>query len=59
MATIEDFGRLDIRVGTVVDAQPLAGARKPSIRLWIDFGAPKTQSPLPPPFSRFYRVFEQ
>jgi hypothetical protein len=26
---------------------------------WIDFGAPKTQSPLPPPFSRFYRVFEQ
>lgn len=26
---------------------------------WIDFGAPKTQAPLPPPFSRFYRVFEQ
>jgi hypothetical protein len=26
---------------------------------WIDFGAPKTHSPLPPPFSRFYRVFEQ
>ena len=40
MATIEDFDRLEIRVGTVVDAQPLAEARKASIKLWIDFGAP-------------------
>ncbi len=40
MATIEDFDRLEIRVGTVVDAQPLPAARKPSIALWIDFGAP-------------------
>ena len=39
MATIDDFDTLDIRVGTVVDAQPLTGASKPSIRLWIDFGA--------------------
>jgi tRNA-binding protein len=36
--TIEDFDRLDIRVGTVVDAQPFPEARKPSIRLWVDFG---------------------
>jgi len=35
---IEDFDRLDIRVGTVVDAQPFPEARKPSIRLWVDFG---------------------
>jgi tRNA-binding protein len=37
-ATIQDFDRLDIRVGTVVDAQPLEGARKPAFRLEIDLG---------------------
>lgn len=38
MATIEQFTALDIRVGTVVDASPFPEARKPSIRLLIDFG---------------------
>ena len=36
--TIEDFERVDVRVGCVVDAQPFPEARKPSIRLWVDFG---------------------
>ena len=34
----QDFRRVDVRVGTVVSAEPLAGLRKPAIRLEIDFG---------------------
>ena len=37
-ATVEDFERLDLRVGRIVEAAPLEGARVPAYRLRIDFG---------------------
>ena len=36
--TIDDFQRVDIRVGRIISAEPLEGARKPAYRMRIDFG---------------------
>ena len=38
MIQYEDFAKVEIRVGTVIDVQELPEARKPAWKLFIDFG---------------------
>lgn len=40
MNTLEwkDFVKIELRVGTVIDAKPFPEAKKPAYQVWVDFG---------------------
>jgi tRNA-binding protein len=52
-ATIDDFRRIDMRVGRIVTVEPFPRARKPAYQLTIDFGPVGTRrssAQLPPTY---------
>jgi len=40
MTTLDDFQKIDVQVGTIIDVQAFPEAKKPAFQLWIDFGSP-------------------